>query len=95
MEEVLDYWRLTKARPQFKAEYIITHKIKQLFEAAARAAALPLFAKLDPAPEVRLTRFEAGVHTYQKSEPNLPLGIAPTVSKFYVRAIQEGCFITS
>jgi len=150
MEEVLDYWDRTKARPQFKAEYIITHNIKSSLEAAARAAAdrlkmspqetaalvahylgypfpqtgpgakpvppvlfviskdsrdhspevyrevvLPMFAKLDPAPKVRLTQFGAGVHTYQKSEPDLPLGIAPTVAEFYVRAIQEGYFVTS
>jgi hypothetical protein len=148
MEEVLDYWERTKARPQFKAEYIITHNIKSSLEAAARGAAarlklspkeadelvahylgypypqtgpgakpvppvlfviskdsrdhspevyqevvLPMFAKLNPAPKVRLTRFGAGVHTYQKSEPDLPLGIAPSVAEFYVRAIQEGFFL--
>jgi hypothetical protein len=150
MEEVLDYWDRTKARPQFKAEYIITHNIKSSLEAAARAAAarmkmspretdelvahylgypypltgpgakpvppvlfviakdsrdhspevyreivLPMFATLDPAPKVRLTRFGAGVHTYQKSETDLPLGIAPPVAEFYVRAIQGGFFVTT
>jgi hypothetical protein len=149
MEEVLDYWDHAKARPQFKAEYIITHNMKSSLEAAARAAAarlkmppkqtddlvahylgypypqagsdakpvppvlfviakdsrdhslevyqevvLPMFATLDPAPKVRLTRFDAGVHTYQKSEANLPLGIAPPVAELYVRAIQEGFFVT-
>jgi hypothetical protein len=148
MEEVLEYWDRTKSRPQFKAEYIITHNIKSSLEAAARAAAarlkmsanetenlaahylgypypqtgpgtkpvppvlfviakdsrdhspevyrevvLPTFAKLDLPPKVRLTRFGAGVHTYQKSEPDLPLGIAPPVAEFYVRAIQAGYFI--
>lgn len=150
MEEVLDYWDRTKARPQFKAEYIITHNIKSSLQAAAQAAAarlkmspkatgelvahylgypypqtgpeakpvppilfviskdsrdhsaevyqeivLPMFAKLDPAPKVRLTRFGAGVHTYQKSEADLPLGIAPPVAEFYVQAIQSGYFVTS
>jgi hypothetical protein len=56
---------------------------------------LPMFAKLDPAPKVRLTRFGAGVHTYQKSEADLPLGIAPPVAEFYVQAIQAGYFVTS
>jgi hypothetical protein len=148
MEEVLDYWDRTKARPQFKAEYIITHNIKASLEAAARAAAarlkmsgadtealvahylgfpypqtgpgtkpvppvlfviakdsrdhspdvyrevvLPMFAALDPAPKVRLTRFGAGVHTYNKAEPGLPFGIAPPVTEFYVRAIQDGYFL--
>jgi hypothetical protein len=54
---------------------------------------LPMFAKIDPAPKVRVTRWGAGVHTYQKAEPDLPLGIAPPVIEFYVRAIQEGYFL--
>jgi hypothetical protein len=147
MEEILDWWDKTKARPQFKAEYIITHNIRGSLEAAARAAAarlkmpgadtaaviahylgfpyplsgpgakpvppvlfciskdsrdhspevyrevvVPMFARLDPAPKVRVTQWGAGVHTYHKSEPGLPLGIAPPVAEFYVRAIQEGYF---
>jgi hypothetical protein len=39
MEEILDWWDKTKARPQFKAEYVITHNIAASLEAAARAAA--------------------------------------------------------
>jgi hypothetical protein len=149
MEEVFDWWDKTKARPQFKAEYIVTHNIRGSLEAAARAAAarlrmsndetaalvrhylgfpfpqtgpdakpvppvlfciskdsrdhspevyrevvLPMFAALDPAPKVRVTRWGAGVHTYHKAEAGLPLGIAPPVAGFYVRAIQEGYFLT-
>jgi hypothetical protein len=148
MEEILDWWDKTKARPQFKAEYIITHNIRASLEAAARAVAqrlrmsnadtqalvqhylgypypqtgpgakpvppvlfciskdsrdhspevyrevvLPMLAKLDPAPKVRVTRWGAGVHTYHKSEASLPLGIAPPVVELYVRAIQEGYFV--
>ena len=147
MEEIFDYWDKVKARPQFKAEYVITHNIRDSLEGAARAVAarlkmpadetqalvkhylgfpypqtgtgakpvppvlfcitkdsrdhspevyqevvLPMFAKLDPAPKVRVTKWGAGVHTYNKSEPGLPLGIAPPVAEFYVRAIQEGYF---
>ena len=148
MEEVFDYWDRVKARPQFKAEYIITHNIRASLEAAARAAAarlkmsseetdalvkhylgfpypqsgpdarpvppvlfclakdsrdhspevyrevvVPMFAKLSPAPKVRVTRWGAGVHTYQKAEPQLPLGIAPPVVGYYVDAIQSGYFL--
>ena len=148
MEEVFDWWDKTKARPQFKAEYIITHNIATSLEAAAHAVAarlklsaddtaalvrhylgfpfpqrgpgakpvppvlfciskdsrdhspevysevvLPMFAKLDPAPKVRLTRWGAGVHTYHKAEADLPFGIAPPVAEFYVQAIQEGYFV--
>src|SRR5436309_1153940 len=42
MEEILDWWDKTKARPQFKAEYVITHNIKSSLEAAARAVAARL-----------------------------------------------------
>ena len=42
MEEILDWWDKTKARPQFKAEYIITHNIAASLEAAARAVAARL-----------------------------------------------------
>ena len=39
MEEIFDWWDKTKARPQFKAEYLITHNIQTSLEAAARASA--------------------------------------------------------
>jgi hypothetical protein len=147
MEEIFDWWDKTKARPQFKAEYVITHNIRSSLEAAARAVAarlkmppaetealvqhylgypfpqtgpgakpvppvlfcitkdsrdhspevyqevvLPLFATLDPAPKVRVVKWDAGVHTYHKAEPGLPLGVAPPVAEFYVKAIQAGYF---
>ena len=148
MEEILDWWDKTKARPQFKAEYVITHNIRGSLEAAARAVAarlrmsetgtlalvqhylgfphpqsgpgakpvppvlfcisrdsrdhspdvyrevvVPMFATINPAPKLRVTQWGAGVHTYHKSEPGLPLGIAPPVAEFYLRAIQEGYFV--
>jgi hypothetical protein len=147
MEEILDYWDKTKARAQFKAEYIITHNIAGSLEAAARATAsrlklsadkteelvrhylgypypqsgpgakpvppvlyviskdsrdhspdvyreviLPMFADIKPAPKVRVTQFGAGVHTYNKAEDGLPLGIAPAVASFYHDAITRGYF---
>jgi hypothetical protein len=148
MEEILAWWDKTKARPQFKAEYVITHNIRASLEAAARVVAarlkmppaetealvrhylgfpypqtgagakpvppvlfcitkdsrdhspevyqevvLPQFATLDPAPKVRVVKWGAGVHTYNKSEAGLPLGVAPAVAEFYVKAIQEGYFL--
>ena len=148
MEEIFDFWDRAKIRPQFKAEYIITHNIRASLEAAARAVAerlkyspeetealvkhylgypypqsgqgakpvpnvlyciskdsrdhsldvyneviLPMFAKIDPAPRVRVTQWGAGVHTYQKAEADLPLGIAPPVVAFYVDAIKGGYFL--
>ena len=149
MEEVLDWWDKTKARPQFKAEYVITHNIVASLEAAAHAVAerlrlspeetrdlvahyrgfphplagdhvkpvppvlfviakdsrdhsadvyrevvLPMFeTRVKPAPKVSLTRFGAGVHTYHKAEPDLPVGIVPAVAHYYVEAITGGYFM--
>jgi hypothetical protein len=45
MEEILEAWDVAKLRPQFKAEYMVTHCITGALEAAARAAAKRL--KLD------------------------------------------------
>src|SRR5205807_4229751 len=42
IEEIFDWWDKTKARPQFKAEYVITHNIRGSLEAAAQAAAARL-----------------------------------------------------
>lgn len=39
MEDILDRWETAKKRPQFKAEYIITHNIQASLRAAARATA--------------------------------------------------------
>jgi hypothetical protein len=149
MEEILDWWDKTRARPQFKAEYIITHNIASSLEEAARVTAkrlglsaadtaalvahyrgypfplsgpgakpvppvhfiiakdsrdhsaevyaevvLPMFATIDPAPKVRLTRFGAGVHTYNKAEAGLPLGIVPAAGALYHESITRGYFLT-
>src|ERR1700676_4199382 len=42
MEEILDAWDIARKRPQFKAEYMITHNIVGALEEAARAAAARL-----------------------------------------------------
>src|SRR5499426_2805962 len=148
MEEIFEAWEVAKKRPQFKAEYMITHNIVGALEAAARAAAarlkmstgdtevlvahyrgytrpltrsgvkpvppflfviskdsrdhspevyreviIPMFAAIEPAPRVAVTRFMAGVHTYTKPEPGLPVGIAPAAAQFYHDAITGGFFV--
>jgi hypothetical protein len=148
MEEILDAWEVARKRPQFKAEYMITHNIVTALDAAARAAAarlqmsadetqalvahylgftrelagpnvkpvppflfviskdsrdhspevyreviIPMFQAMRPAPRVAVTRFGAGVHTYTKPEPGLPVGIAPAAAQLYMQAIQEGYFV--
>jgi len=59
MEEIFDWWDKTKARPQFKAEYIITHNITASLEAAARAAARRL--KMSVAEEAALVDHYLGL----------------------------------
>jgi hypothetical protein len=148
IEDILDWWDRTKARPQFKAEYTITHNIVASLTSAAEAVAdrlklspaerealiahyrgfpypqtgpdakpvppvlfiiakdsrdhnaevyeevvLPMFAKIEPTPKVRLIRFGAGVHTYNKAEPGLPLGIVPPAAAVYHAAITQGYFL--
>jgi hypothetical protein len=148
MEEILDAWEAARKRPQFKAEYMITHNIVGALEQAARAAAgrlglgpaeteslvghylgytrelsgpgskpvppflfviskdsrdhspevyreviIPMFQAMKPAPRVAVTRFGAGVHTYTKPEPDLPVGIAPAAAQFYHDAITGGFFV--
>ena len=39
MEEILDHWDSAKRRPNFKAEYVVTHNIVGSLKAAARASA--------------------------------------------------------
>ena len=39
MEDIRDAWAVAKKRPQFKAEYMITHNIVSALESAARAVA--------------------------------------------------------
>jgi hypothetical protein len=147
MEEIFEAWDVAKKRPQFKAEYMITHNIVGALEQAARAAAarlkmsgteteklvahylgytrplegagvkpvppflfviskdsrdhspevyreviIPMFQAMKPAPRVAVTRFMAGVHTYTKPEPGLPVGIAPAAAQFYMDAIRGGYF---
>ncbi len=54
MEEILDAWDTAKKRPQFKAEYMVTHNIVGSLEEAARASAVRL--GLDEANTLALVR---------------------------------------
>jgi hypothetical protein len=148
MEDILDAWERAKNRPQFKAEYIITHAIAPSLTQAAEVSAarlkmndeetetlvkrfvgytrelagpdvkpvppflfgiskdsrdhspevyneviLPGFHAMKPAPKTALTRFGAGVHSFWKAEPDLPVGIVPSVIKSWKQAVTEGYFL--
>src|SRR4051812_2422671 len=47
MEDIFEAWEVAKKRPQFKAEYMITHNIVGALESAARAAASRLAMSRD------------------------------------------------
>ena len=70
-----------------------THR-RRLVQAAVLATALvlPMLAKLNPAPRVRVTQLQAGTHIYYRPEPGLPLGLAPPVAKIWHDAIHGGFF---
>ena len=55
---------------------------------------LPMFAAMTPAPKVRFVPFRAGVHSYTRQEPGLPLGVAPAVAQLWYDAIMGGYFHT-
>lgn len=150
MEDVLASWEKVRSRPQFKAEYIVTHCVEASLIAAARVTAarlglsesetagleerfvgytremsspgckpvpptlfsiakhsrdhsrevyeeviIPAFRKMDPAPQVHLTCFDAGGHSYWKPEAGLPLGVGPAVGKLWKDAITGGYFVLS
>jgi hypothetical protein len=42
---------------------------------------------------MHVMRMGAGVHTYTKPEPGLPVGIAPAAAQFYHDAITGGFFV--
>lgn len=47
MEDILEAWQNAKARPQFKAEYIVTHAVTDSLAQAARVSALRLKMNTD------------------------------------------------
>lgn len=52
MEEILDWWEKSKARAQFKAEYILTHNIQVSLTEAARVSARRLGLSADATAEL-------------------------------------------
>ena len=150
MEDILESWERAKARPQFKAEYVITHNIVASLTEAAKVSAkrlhmnreetealieryvgyprelsgqgvrplppflfvitkdsrdhspevykeviLPAFRAMKPAPRIHLTHLGAGVHSFWKPEPGLPVGVAPAAVKLWNDAITGGYFVVS
>ncbi len=53
---------------------------------------LPMFTAMNPAPKVHLVPFEAGVHSYSRAEPDLPMGLAPAMVQLWHDAIMGGYY---
>lgn len=68
MEDVLDYWERSKKRPNFKAEYIVTHNIVPSLTEAARVSAARL--KMNAEETEALVRRYLGF-TYELSGPEV------------------------
>jgi hypothetical protein len=54
---------------------------------------LPLFAKMNPPPNVRSVSLGAGIHSWGWSDQQLPQGIVPSVAKLWYDAITNGFFV--
>jgi hypothetical protein len=50
-------------------------------------------AKMTPAPRTKLVQFQAGVHSYERPEEDLPRGVLPAVTKWWDDEIREGFFV--
>ena len=53
------------------------------------------FRAMKPAPNIAITRFGAGGHSFWKAEKDLPVGIVPSVIKSWHEAITSGYFFLS
>jgi hypothetical protein len=60
-----------------------------------RDVVLPSFNDMDPAPSVTLVPFEAGTHHYEHAEPDLPIGLVPSITALWHDAISSGYFVRS
>jgi hypothetical protein len=60
-----------------------------------RDVVLPAFAAMRPPPPVRVVRFDAGSHSYERAEPGLPMGLVPAVAELWRTAIEAGYFAFS
>jgi hypothetical protein len=82
-------------RPMPPLLYAITANSRDHTREMYEDILLPLLAELDPAPKVSLTRFQAGVHSYMRPEPDLPRGVGPAMGQLWRDAITTGFYTAS
>ena len=55
---------------------------------------LPMFAKMVPAPKVRVIKLGTGTHHYEYPEPGLPEGLVAPIIAIWHQAITNGYYLT-
>jgi hypothetical protein len=69
MEDILEAWEKTKPRPQFKAEYIVTHAITGSLAEGAKVTAARLKMNRDETEALLVQRFVG--YARELSGPNV------------------------
>ena len=79
---------------QSSAQFSLIHGINDDTVTLGRCQrSLPLFAKMNPAPEVHRISLGAGIHSWGWTDDKLSQGIVPSVAKLWHDAIMNGFFI--
>jgi hypothetical protein len=58
-----------------------------------RSVALPMLAQVNPPPKARAVLLRAGVHAYERPEPDLPRGLLPMMLQLWDDAITGGFYL--
>jgi len=53
---------------------------------------IPMFARIDPAPKVRVVQLGTGTHHYEKAEDSLLMGLVAPVAELWFEAIMKGYY---
>lgn len=64
-------------------------------EQVYRDIVVPMYAAMDPAPKVGVTRFATGTHFYEKAEDGLPMGLIAPVAGIWFDAIENGYYVSN
>jgi hypothetical protein len=51
-----------------------------------------MFAKIDPAPKVRVVKLGTGTHHYERAEDGLPMGLVAPIAQLWFEAIMQGYY---
>jgi hypothetical protein len=70
---------------------ICKHSRDHTAEAYAKSV-VPMFAKIHPAPKVRVVKLGTGTHYYERAEEGLPMGLVAPVAELWFEAIMEGYY---